>query len=327
MLKKFPKKRLSFLPSPVEELKRLSAKMNGPRILMKRDDLTGLAFGGNKTRKLEYLVGDALAKGCDTLITGGAEQSNHCRQTAAAAAMSGLKCVLALGGEEPKEITGNLLLDKLFKAEIHWTGEYRKGEKIPGIIEELKSRGLNPYHIPYGGSNEIGALGFVNAVWELRTQLSEIQQDIDTIIFASSSGGTHAGLIVGNYMLDNPYNLIGIAIDKEEIEQASFEENILKLANETSVLLNISSNDLPEGVNLKKEFLGEGYGVINEMDKEALQLLAEHEGILLDPVYTGRAMAGLIGMIRNGELAKDQNVLFWHTGGTPSLFAYGHQLL
>ncbi len=327
MLKRQSREKLSFLPTPIHFLKNFSKYMNGPRIFMKRDDLTGLAFGGNKTRKLEFLLGDAIKNGCDTLITGGAEQSNHCRQTAAAATMCGLKCALILGGEEPQNISGNLLLDKLFNAEIFWTGKYRKGEKIPEITEQLKSRGQKPYIIPYGGSNAIGALGFVDAAWELRNQLQTGNQNIDTIIFASSSGGTQAGLIVGNYMLDNPYKLIGIGIDKEEIAEGCFEENVLKLARQCADLLNINDGNLPDKIELKTDNLGEGYGVVNETDIEAIKLLAETEGIILDPVYTGRAMAGLIDIIRKGKLDKDQNILFWHTGGTPTIFTHGRELI
>ena len=193
----WPKKRLGFFPTPLVELYRLSETLHGPRIFMKRDDQTGLAFGGNKTRKLELLIGEALEKGCDTLITGGAAQSNHCRQTAAAAAASGLSCRLVLGGHAPDTLEGNLLLDDLLGADIHWAGEFRKGETIPEVFEQLVKEGRKPYVIPYGGSNATGAAGFVHAAAELQDQLDELNVEITHVLFASSSGGTQAGLVLG----------------------------------------------------------------------------------------------------------------------------------
>jgi len=196
-LDRFPRTRLTFLPTPLVELRRLGQALGGPRLVMKRDDLTGLGLGGNKTRKLEFLLGEALAQGCDAVVTGGATQSNHCRQTAAAAAAAGLECHLSLGGTALASPSGNLLLDLLFGAVVHWCGEDRKGERIPEIAEGLRAKGRVPYVIPYGGSNAVGALGFVAAIVELEGQLKEQGLQADRLVVASSSGGTHAGMAVG----------------------------------------------------------------------------------------------------------------------------------
>lgn len=324
--KQLPKVNLGFFPTPLHKLKRLTEKLGGPHIYMKRDDLTGLAIGGNKTRKLEFLLGHAIDQGCNTIITGGASQSNHCRQTAAAAAMFGLECHLVLGGSEPSDPDGNLLLDKLFGSKIHWTGEFRKGEKIPDIFMELKSEGKKPYIVPYGGSNDIGALGFVNAILELKVQSRELDVDFSHIVFASSSGGTHAGLIVGTYMFDYAVQLIGIGIDKEELPAGSIEKQIALLTGTTSSYMGFKREIDLDHIIVRPEYLGEGYGIIGDAERESIKLLAETEGILIDPVYSGRAMAGMIDMIRKGEFTNNDNILFWHTGGTPSIFHYASDL-
>ncbi|GLS27311.1 D-cysteine desulfhydrase [Marinibactrum halimedae] len=287
---------------------------------MKRDDLTGLALGGNKTRKLAFILHDAIAKGCDTVITAGASQSNHCRQTAAAAAQLQLECHLVLGGQAPDTPNGNLLLDTLFEPKIHWAGQHRKGEDIPKITKALAAQGKKPYVIPYGGSSELGAYSFVNALEELETQIET--NTLSHLIFASSSGGTHAGLMLGKALLNKQYELIGINIDKGETDAVPFDQFIINLANKTSQFINANITFSHDDLILNSDYVGEGYGVVGEPEKEAIALMAKHEGILLDPVYTGRAMAGLIDMIRSGKLTQQDKVLFWHTGGAPSLFAY-----
>jgi D-cysteine desulfhydrase len=322
-----PKKQLGFFPTPITELKRLSKKLCGPKIFIKRDDLTGLAFGGNKTRKLEFLIGDALSKQCDTVITGGAEQSNHCRQTAAACAVSGLECHLVLGGSEPEFPKGNFLLDKLFGAIIHWTGEFRKGEKIPQISEELIRLGKNPYIVPYGGSNNIGVVGFIEAVNEVKIQLNEMNEKISHIVFASSSGGTHAGLVLGKHVYEQKFDLIGIEIDKAEYEGLSYPDHLLKLTNSSAELFGIECHFTKNDFILKDKYLGEGYGIVGELEKRAIKFLAETEGILVDPVYTGRTFGALIDMIEQGEFNAADTVLFWHTGGAPSIFFYAEKIL
>jgi D-cysteine desulfhydrase len=302
----FPRVSLGFFPTPLIELANLGAALGGARILMKRDDQTGLALGGNKTRKLEYILGDALAQGCDTIITAGAEQSNHCRQTAAAAAKLKLECHLILGG-------------------IHWAGDHRKGEDIPQLFEQLQSAGKHPYIVPYGGSNELGAIAFAAATRELLAQSGD--EPFTHLVFASSSGGTHAGLMLGKFICDQAYRLIGVNIDKGEADDPAFDQHILSLANRTAALLEIEHRFSNEDLILNSDYLGAGYGVVGALEREAISLTARTEGILLDPVYTGRAMGGLIDMIRKGAIGDNDKILFWHTGGAPALFAYASELI
>ncbi len=324
--KSLPRYSLGFFPTPIVECRRLSESLGGPRILMKRDDQTGLAMGGNKTRKLEILLAQAIAEGCDALITGGAEQSNHCRQTAAAAAMAGLECHLVLGGQAPELANGNLLLDQILKAQIHWTGEFRKGEKIPEIAEQLRSQGKKPYVIPYGASNALGAVGFIEAVHEVTAQLSEMDKSISHIVFASSSGGTQAGLAFGKVLFRGTFDVVGIAIDKGEAGDGPYDEHVLRLVHATAERLEVDCSLTVSDLIVRNEYLGRGYGVVGDAERGAIQRVAQTEGILLDPVYTGRAMAGLIDMIERGQFTNDDTVLFWHTGGTPSLFPYAPDL-
>lgn len=318
---------LGFLPTPVQALPRFSSLFKGPEILMKRDDLTGLAFGGNKTRKLEYLVQDALRSGCDVLVTAGAAQSNHCRQTAAAAAACGLACHLALGGGEPDERNGNLLISTLCGAEVHWCGEDRKGEGAGRIIKTLMSAGRRPYSIPYGGSNAIGALGFVAAAHELHAQLTATEQRCTHVVIASSSGGTHAGLLVGMRELGVPMQIVGIGIDKDNTVKSGFPARIAGLACATAARNGAEMTFSADEVWIDDRFLGQGYGVVGEAERKAIRTLAETEGILLDPVYTARAMAALVAMLEEGMFTADDRILFWHTGGTPALFPYAGDLL
>ncbi len=316
----YPKVSLGFFPTPIEELSNLSKYLGGPKISIKRDDQTGLAMGGNKTRKLEYILADAIAKGADTIITSGASQSNHCRQTAAAAAKCQLECHLLLGGEEPDHCRGNLLLDKLFDCHTHWAGAHRKGEDIESLIAQLIAVGKNPYVVPYGGSNELGTIAFGEAMKELQQQ-NVNSAEYSHIVFASSSGGTHAGLILGKVITAMNSQIVGISIDKEGINQRNLNEQILMLANNAAGMLSVESKFIERDVILNADYSGGGYGVVGELENEAISMLAKQEGIILDPVYTGRAMGGLIDMIRCNKITSSDNVLFWHTGGTPALFA------
>jgi D-cysteine desulfhydrase len=290
---------------------------------MKRDDLTGLAFGGNKTRKLEFLVAEALARGADTLLTAGAVQSNHCRQTAAAAAKAGIRCDLVLGGTAPALSEGNLLLDTLLGARIHWAGSDRRGETLEDVASSLRKEGLNPCVIPYGGSSALGAAGYVMAMAELSAQLPFNERQNDAIVFASSSGGTHAGLIAGALAYGFRGRVLGVCVEKGDQPGGVSADGIIALARGTAGLLG-APDLVPEGipVYLDRRFAGEGYGVVGPREREAIRLLARLEGIFLDPVYTAKAMGGLIDMIARREFGKEEKVLFWHTGGTPALFAY-----
>jgi D-cysteine desulfhydrase len=322
-----PRLPIAHLPTPLEEMLRLSEALGGPRLFVKRDDQTGLATGGNKARKLEFLVAEAIEKGADTLITAGAVQSNHARQTAAAAARFGLRCCLFLGGESPHHWTGNLLLDQLLGAEIRWAGE-RERPQVMQLMEEMaaeeKQAGHHPYIIPYGGSNPVGATGYVAAMEELMGQLEARDLHVDRVVFATSSGGTQSGLMVGAKALGFPGRIEGISVSKtSDVVKASLEELVVEITARLGLDLSFASEDFI----VHDDYLGEGYAKMGPPEQEAIWLTARTEGLLVDPVYTGRAMAGLIDLIRRGVFGRDETVLFWHTGGTPALFAYADELL
>lgn len=325
MTPNYPKRiPLAHLPTPLEPLERLSRHLGGPRLLIKRDDQTGLAGGGNKTRKLEFLLAEALAQGCDHLITVGSPQSNHCRQTAAAAAHCGLSCSLLLNGEPPATLTGNLLLNKLLGAHLYWTGSRPRSERLAELVAQVKKMGRTPFVIPLGGSNVMGAAGYVLAMEELMGQIAAAQHNIDFIIIASSSGGTQAGLALGAHLYNFRGQIIGISIDQEA---SDLKMQVAALATATATHLGLGTISVLDKVEVNDDYLGDGYGVLGDPEREAVQMMAQLEGILLDPVYTGRTMAGLIDLIRWGAFTRQQTVLFWHTGGTPALFAYGEKLL
>lgn len=321
---------LAFLPTPLEELSRLREALgvNCPRLFIKRDDQTGLATGGNKVRKLEFSMGDALSKGADTVITTGATQSNHCRQTAASAAKLGLKSILLLRGDEPETINGNLLLDKLLDADIRWSKkkEHPAGE-IDSMLEQIaaeeREKGNKPYIIPLGASNPVGALGYIAGMEEAHQQLEEMNIKIDRIVFLSGSGGTHAGMLLGAKLLNMPVVLDGILNSGFE----TMPTRLANLINETIKHYGFDVSVTESDIHLHQSAGTHGYGVITAIEKEALHLMAKHEGIILDPVYTGRALAGLIKNIRDGRYAKDETILFWHTGGTSGLFARADDVL
>ncbi|MGB4594297.1 MAG: D-cysteine desulfhydrase family protein [Anaerolineaceae bacterium] len=311
--------KLAHLPTPIEPLPRLSQLLNGPELYIKRDDLTGLGMGGNKTRKLEFLVGDALSQGADTLISAGAVQSNHCRQVAAAAARLGLGCVLVLTGVEPELKQGNLLLDFLSGAETRFVSSRNEREStLQSAFISLQQMGKKPYLIPYGGSNAIGALGYADAMYELQAQGLEP----DWIVFASSSGGTHAGLILGAHETGLKAKILGIRIDLEPVE---FTPVIAKLVNEAATLKELDWRVDEDAILLDGDYCAAGYGVLQPIDVEGVKLFARYEGVTLDPVYTGRAAGGLIDLIRKGFFKQSEKVLFWHTGGAPALFAEPYQ--
>ncbi|GAA4954387.1 D-cysteine desulfhydrase [Algibacter agarivorans] len=317
---------LGFFPTPLHELRNLSNYYSSYNLYIKRDDNSGLASGGNKVRKLEYLMYDAVRKGCDTIITAGAQQSNHCRQTAAACAQLGLECHLLLGGDEPKEFNGNLLLSNLLGATIHFTGDNRKGEDIENVVKILESNGKKLYKIPYGGSNFIGALGFVNAVKELKTQLEEMKLQMDYIFFASSSGGTQSGLILGVDLFEMNTKLMPISIDKEGSNGISLDKAVLELLLAGKNTLKLNTRYSIDDAKLIKGYDKLGYGIISENEKKAIKMLAHHEGILLDPVYSGRAFYGMIDHIEKNKIPKGSTILFWHTGGLPANFYYSKDL-
>jgi L-cysteate sulfo-lyase len=316
---------LAHLPTPLESLERLTAYLNGPRLLIKRDDQTGLALGGNKTRKLEILVADALAQGRNHLITTGAAHSNHCRQTAAAAAKQGLGCTLVLRGQpRQRELTGNMLLDQLLGSEFCWAGDRSPELVMRETAEALIKRDRQPYIVPLGGSNIVGVTGYVLAMAELMEQLAAAGEMVDVIVIATSSGGTHAGLVLGARVYGFQGRVLGISIDQDAEE---FKTVVTDLAEGTAEKLGLGAMSLANVVEINDDYLGDGYGVVGDLERHAINLLASREGIALDPVYTGRAMGGLLDMIERGAFSPNERILFWHTGGTPGLFAYGEQLL
>lgn len=310
-----PRINFAHLPTAVEELPRLSEAVGGPRLYVKRDDQTGLAFGGNKTRKLEFLVAEAREQGAHTLVSAGALQSNHCRQAAAAAARFGFECILVLTGDPQGQPSANLLLDELFGAQIVTVADRADRDRVlQETFDKAAAEGRKPYMVPYGGSSTTGALGYAFAVEEFLHQGLRA----DWIVFGTSSGGTHAGLVVGQRVFGYTGKLLGISID----ESASWlKSHVSALASATSERLGARIDFGPDDVLANDEYCRAGYGVLTDAEREAVRLFARCEGLLLDPVYTGRAAAGMIDLIRKGFFKQAETVLFWHTGGQPALFA------
>jgi D-cysteine desulfhydrase family pyridoxal phosphate-dependent enzyme len=316
----FKRIEIAHLPTKIELLPRLTEFLDGPELLIKRDDQTGLVLGGNKTRKLEYLIQDAISQGADMVLTAGAAQSNHCRQTAGAAARCGLGCRLVLVGPKPEKATSNLLLDKLLGAEIVWTDQENRDLMLDVSFQEAKDDGKKPYLIPYGGSNAIGAYAYLKAFEEMQEQLTGEMPD--WIVFASSSGGTQAGLWLGGLISKSESRILGISVDESEDKIRS---NIYSIAEDLNDQGRLGLDLKKQDIYVNDRYIGGGYGVMNAKDREAIELFARHEGILLDPVYTGRAGAGLVDLIRSSYFKKSERVLFWHTGGIPGLFAEKYQ--
>ncbi len=329
-LTKFPRRRYTAGKTPIEKLSRLSEALEGPTIYMKRDDLLGLAGGGNKTRKLEFLVADALACGADTLITCGAVQSNHCRLTLAAAVKEGMKCQLILeervAGSYNPEAGGNNFLFRLLGVE--------KIKVVPGgsdmtkemqqVADGLEAEGRKGYIVPGGGSNPIGATGYVACAEEILCQMFEQGLKIDRVVCASGSTGTHAGLVTGFYGNNSNIPVIGVNVSRPKDVQ---EELVYNLVNQTAAYVGIKSAIPRDAVLCFDEYVGPGYSLPTPQMAEAVRMLARLEGILMDPVYTGKAIAGLIDLVRKGYFTKEENVLFIHTGGSPALQVYMKEIL
>jgi L-cysteate sulfo-lyase len=321
---KFPPRLvLGHFPTPIEKLERLSRHLGGPEIYVKRDDQTGLATGGNKVRKLEFLFADATARDCGHVVTLGGPQSNHVRQTAAAAARLGLGCSLVLRGNPPPQRLGNLLLDELFGAKIHWSGARTRDEVATEVVASLSAAGAKPYLIPVGGSNSLGALGYTTAMIEALDQLAVLQLVIDTMVVASSSAGTQAGMALGAALRGHPNRVLGISIDSS---QAELKARVSELASGGAQLVGADTARADLHVDVNANYLGGGYSVVGDLERDAIRTVARTEGLLLDPVYTGRAMGGLIDLIRRGEIDRKQKILFWHTGGTAALSAFAEKL-
>jgi D-cysteine desulfhydrase family pyridoxal phosphate-dependent enzyme len=314
----------ALLPTPLEEAPRLTRALGGPRVYIKRDDLTGVALGGNKARKLEFLFGDAMEKGCDVVITTGGPQSNHCRMTAGFARRVGMDCALVLTGDDSRIRTGNLLLDTLVGAELHFLGE---AERVEGHMEEIaegyRKRGRRPYVIPLGGSNPVGMAGYVLAVQEILAQSTEMGVGFDRVFCATGSGGTQGGLIIGGLAYNMDWTVAGVSVSRSAEHMRSL---VASVANQGASRLELDVSIRPEQVVVYDQYVGEGYGKLTEGCREAVRLAARTEGIFLDPVYTGKALAGLIDLIRRGVVGSDEKVLFLHSGGSPALFAYAEEL-
>ncbi|ANG64658.1 D-cysteine desulfhydrase [Marinobacterium aestuarii] len=324
-LARFPRLHFAHLPTPLEPLTNLSKALGGPNLWIKRDDCTGLAGGGNKTRKLEFLMADAVEQGADTIITQGATQSNHARQTAAIAAKLGMKCHILLedrtgSGEVDYNYNGNVMLDQLMDAPLT---KFPAGTDMNAAMEELattlRAEGKKPYIVPGGGSNEIGALGYVDCALELLTQANTAGLRIDTVVHGTGSAGTQAGLVTGFSGSNSRIPVLGIGVRVPREQQ---EANVFRLAERTCEKLGIPGAVKREDVVANCDYVGEGYGIPAASTLEAIELFARHEGILLDPVYSGKGAAGLIDLVRKGHFDKDDNVVFLHTGGSQALFGY-----
>lgn len=325
-LGRLPRLRLATLPTPLEEMPTLSAYLGGPRLLVKRDDMTGLAFGGNKVRKLEYLLGEAVDRGCDVVVTVGAAQSNHARATAAAARRLGLDAVLVLAGDEPLERQGNLLLDTIFGADIRVVDtddDYVLMGVVEDIARDLQRRGRAPYVIPPGGSAALGAAAYANAGLELLDQLNTRGVHADAIVHATGTGGTQAGLYTACRLMQTRMEIIGVSAGPSRDVATA---RVRSLVEDLCGLLGIDWRPHPDDIVVTDEYVGERYAVATPEGLDAIRLVARTEGLLLDPVYTGKAMAGLIDQVRRGRFRPDQSVVFWHTGGQPALFAYAAAL-
>jgi len=333
MFQRLPRVALAALPTPTHDAVRLRAALGGerrcPRILFKRDDLTGLALGGNKARKLEFLIGDARRAGATSVVTTGAVQSNHARMTAAAARMAGLGVTLVLTTREPTPANqGNYLLDRLFGATIHLIPAGPdpriavapdEEQRVSAVVAAMTSRGERPYVIPVGGSSGVGAIGYAAATLEIVEQLQDMQLSPSRLYYASGSRGTQAGLELGARLFKPSYRLYGVAVSGGEDEKRL---RAARIANEAAALLGAQVVTVAEELVTNQNHIGEGYGISTPEGIEAIRLVAEHEGVLLDPVYTAKAMAALIADVRRHDISADETVMFLHTGGIPALFAH-----
>ncbi|BAH05497.1 D-cysteine desulfhydrase family protein [Clostridium kluyveri] len=309
------------LPTKIEKMERLSQKLGGPDIYIKRDDQTGTEISGNKIRKLEFSAAEALNKGCNTLITCGGIQSNHCRATAAVAVKLGFKCCLVLNGSNDTEVDGNLLLDKLLGAEIYFVSqkeyENRRMEIMKEIKTNMENKGLKPYIIPEGASNGIGGFGYYKAVQEIMLQEREMKVHFDGIVIATGSGGTYSGLLLGSRILNYDAKIYGVNVCQNE---KYFKDRIYEILHDSMKYIDVNLNFSKDEINIIDGYVGRGYALSREEELEFIKELAELEGIILDPVYTGKAMYGLTQEIKKGKFSKYKNLLFIHTGGIFGIF-------
>ncbi len=332
-LESFPRAKLAHVPTPIEEMPNLARALHVSHLYVKRDDCTGLAFGGNKARQLEYYFGEALDLGADTVLITGAIQSNYTRMTAAAASRLGLKCHIQLEERVPDtddlyRTSGNVLLDRLMGAELHFypEGEDEKGAdmELERIAEDLRKKGANPYVIHLGpGHPPLGALGYINAAKEFSNQLEKLGLKVDEIVIPSGSGQTHAGLLFGLRTLGNPVRITGNCHRRDAHHQ---KKRIASVLEDIAELLKMPNPTTEKDIVLFDGVMAPGYGQMNDATREAILLAAQKEALFCDPVYTGKALAGMIALIRQGHIDRDAKILFWHTGGQPAIFAYGNKL-
>lgn len=329
-LARFPRLRFAHLPTPLEPMPRLTEALGGPALYVKRDDCTGLATGGNKTRKLEFLVADALEKGADTIVTHGAVQSNHVRQTAAAACRHGLGCAALLERRVPSDdpdydATGNVLFDRMFGARLHYVEAGTDMDAAcASLVAQLEGAGRKPCYVPGGGSSPTGALGYVNAALEFLQQANDMGLRVDAVVHATGSAGTQSGLVAGLHGANSGIPVLGIGVRQPKERQ---EAAVHRLASATAETVGIRGGIDRAAVVANCDYVGAGYGIPTEGTIEAIRLAAELEGLLLDPVYSGKGMAGLIDLCRRGHFGREETVVFWHTGGSAALFAYQDQLV
>ncbi|MGV3724118.1 MAG: D-cysteine desulfhydrase family protein [Actinomycetota bacterium] len=319
----FPRIPLAHLPTPLEAAPRLGAAIGLPNLLVKRDDATGLAMGGNKARKLEYLLAEAVAQGADVVFTTGGVQSNHARMTAAAACKLGMRAELFLCDPEPEVAQGNLLLDRLYGATLHFIPGLSLSqmyERMDVRAEELKARGHRPYIIPVGGSTPLGSLGYVRAVQELAEQCRARDLGIDAMTVATGSTGTLSGILLGARLFMPESRVYGVSVSPSA---EAGKRKAAQVTADAARLLDVDWSPTPDEIRLWDDWLGSAYGVPTPEGLDVIRISAQTEGYLLDPVYTGKALAGTRGLAQRGELKPDENVVFWHTGGAPALFAFG----
>lgn len=324
-LARFPRLRFAHLPTPLEPMPNLTRELGGPTLWIKRDDCTGLAGGGNKTRKLEFLMADAAEQGADTIITQGATQSNHARQTAAIASKLGHQCHLLLENRTGSEDidycdNGNVLLDRLYDAKLsEFPADTDMNQAMEDLAARLRNDGRRPYIIPGGGSSRVGALGYVNAALELLAQCNDKGLRVDHVVHATGSAGTQAGLVTGLAALNSGVPVLGIGV---RVPREKQEANVFRLAEETAEYIGASAALSRDQVQANCDYVGDGYGLPTEGMIEAVEMTARLESVLLDPVYSGKGMAGLIDLVRKDHFKSSDNVVFIHTGGAQALFGY-----
>ena len=329
-MKKIDKIETGFLNTRIHKLSNISKDLNC-NIYIKRDDMTGFAFGGNKLRKLDYLIKDALDKDCDTLLTYGGPQTNHGRLTASVASRFGMKCIILMDGKKPKEDTGNLILDKMMNADLYFIDdtEVKEDEKSESkkdilrktVIKKYEKQGHKVYEIPVGGSSELGILGYFDAIEEINNQSINLNIEFDYILCGYGSAGTYGGLLLGKKYFNKKYKIIGIAVSEKSKEQIF---NHIEYMNSAAEKYEMNINIIEKDLWIEKDFVGKGYNIPDKETRNTIYYVANKEAVFLDPCYTGKAFRGMISLIKEEKIQKNSNILFIHTGGTPGLYTKEH---